>query len=101
MSKKDHNLAKILQNITNIVLDLYFTVIQSSAKLNEINAFLQKLLSWNKKCDNDTDVADADVNDDDDTDRQHDPYVSAMLRRRHKKYHQLIICWISSGSGKS
>ena len=32
------------------------------------------LLNGNKKCDNDTDY---------DADGQHDPYVSAMLRRQH------------------
>ena len=42
--------------------------------LNEINASFQKLLSGNEKCDEDSD----------DVDRQHDPYVSAMLCRRHK-----------------
>ena len=40
----------------------------------EINASLQNLLSGNKKCD---DAAAADG--------QHDPYVSAILRRRYKK----------------
>ena len=40
---------------------------------------LQKLSSRNEKCDDDTDDAD------DDADRQHDPYVSATLRRRYKK----------------
>ena len=42
--------------------------------MNEINTALQKLLNENGKCD-DTD---------DDTDGQHDPYVSAMLRTRQK-----------------
>ena len=34
-------------------------------------------MNGNEKCDDYTD---------DDTDWQHDPYVSAMLRRWHKKY---------------
>ena len=33
-------------------------------------------MSGNQKCDDETD---------DDADGQHDPYVSAMLRRRHNK----------------
>ena len=41
---------------------------------------VQKLLNRNEKCDNDTDDDAAD-----DADGQHDPYVSAMLRKRHKK----------------
>ena len=40
--------------------------------MNEINASLQKLLSGNEKCDND---------DADNADWQHDPFVSAMLRK--------------------
>ena len=48
--------------------------------MNEINASLWKLLGGNEKCDED------DANDDaDDTDVQHDFYVSAMLRRQYKK----------------
>ena len=52
---------------------MWYKVLQS---LNEINASLHKLLSGNEKSDDDTD---------DDADGQHGPYVSAMLRRRHKK----------------
>ena len=45
--------------ITNIELDLYFTVMWSSAKkLNEIIASLQMLLSRNEQCDDDTDEND-------------------------------------------
>ena len=66
--------------ITSIELDLYFTLIYSSANFNKINASLQKLLSGNENCDNDTADADAAT---DDADGQHDPYVSVMLRRRH------------------
>ena len=44
--------------------------------MNEVNTALQKLLNGNGKRD-DTD---------DDTDGQHDPYVSAMLRTRQKNY---------------
>ena len=62
------NLACILQ---------WYKVLQS---LNEINASLQKLLSGNKKFDDNTDNADADA----DAGGQNDPYVSAMLRRWHK-----------------
>ena len=46
-----------------------------------------KSLSGNEKCDDDDD----DVDTDDDADRQHDPYVSAMLRRRHNKAAKLFI----------
>ena len=35
------------------------------------------LLNGNEKCDDNTNG--------DNADRQHDPYVSAMLRRQHKK----------------
>ena len=62
--------------ITNIELDLYFIVIKSSAKFEWNQYIPSKLL--NEKSNDDT-------ADDDDADRQHDPYVSAMLRRRHKK----------------
>ena len=40
---------------------------------------LQKLLNRNKKCDDNTDTTAADA------DRQHDPYVSAMLYRVAQK----------------
>ena len=40
---------------------------------------LQKLLNRNKKCDDNTDTVAAN------TDRQHDPYVSAMLCRVKQK----------------
>ena len=67
--------------------DLYFTVIKKVLqRLNEINASLQKLLSRNEKCDDDTD-ADNDT-DDDKGDGRHDPFVSAMLWRQHSKYTQ-------------
>ena len=49
----------------------------------EINASLQKLLSGNEKCDEDEDAHN------DEADKQHDPYVSAMLRRQHKKQKHL------------
>ena len=42
---------------------------------NKINTSLQKLLSGNETCEDDTDV---------DEDGQHEPCVSTMLRRRHK-----------------
>ena len=45
--------------------------------LNEINASLQKLLSRNEKCDDNATY--------DNMDRQLDSYLSAMLRRQHKK----------------
>ena len=58
-----------------------FQIIQRAVLqgLNEINASLQNVLNGKEKCDDDIDDAD------DDADGQHDPYVSAMLRRRHKK----------------
>ena len=80
-SKKDHNSAKIRWLITNIELDLYFLWYKVLQNLNEIHTSLQKLFNGNEKCDDDTDAAAAD---DDDAGGQHDPYVSAMLRRRHK-----------------
>ena len=46
--KKGHNLAKILQMITNIELDLYFTMIYLLQTFNKTNASLQKLLSGNQ-----------------------------------------------------
>ena len=52
--------------------------------LNEISASLQTLLSGNEKCDNDT------VDASNDAYRQHDPYVSALLRRRHKNYTYIL-----------
>ena len=61
--------------ITNIDLDLYFYNNKLLHTLNEISTSLQMLLSGNEKCDDDT--------DDDDADGQRDPYVSAMLGRRH------------------
>ena len=57
--------------------------------MDEINASLQKLLSGNEKCDDDTNddaAAAAADNNDDDADGQHDPYMSAMLRQRHRSY---------------
>ena len=59
--------------ITNIELNLYFIGLQS---LNEINASLQKLLSGNEKCDDDTTYY---------AEGQHGPNVSVMLCRRYKK----------------
>ena len=53
----------------------------------KIHTSLQKLFNENEKCDDDTDdavEAAATADDDDDADGQHDPYVPAMLRRRHK-----------------
>ena len=47
--------------------------------MNEINTSLQKLLNGKEKFDDDTDDADG----------QHDPYASAMLRRRHKNLYLL------------
>ena len=51
---------------------MWYKVLQN---LNEIYTSLQKLLNGNEKCDDDTNNADG----------QHDPYVSAMLHRQHKK----------------
>ena len=79
-SKKGHNSAKVWQMITKIKLDLYFKWYKLLQTLTEINASFQKLLSRKEKCDDDDDEA-SDAN------WQHDPHVSAMLRRRHKKNH--------------
>ena len=50
---------------------------------------LFKIIERNEKCDDAADD-DEDIDDDDnDADGQHDPYVSAMLRRRYKKYHSI------------
>ena len=43
------------------------------------------LIEWKWKCDEDTDFDDAAAAADDNADGQHDPYVSAMLHRRHTK----------------
>ena len=50
-NKKGHCSAKIWQMITNVKFDLYFTIYKLHQTLNKINTSLQKLLSWNKKCD--------------------------------------------------
>ena len=77
--------------ISNLTCILQWNKVLQS--LNEINTSLQKLLNGNEKCDDDTDDDDAD---DDDADGQYDPYVSAMLRRRHKNnYHTATECFNS------
>ena len=57
--------------------------------MNEINASLQKLLRENEECDDDIG---------DDMDGQHDPYVSAMLRRQHKKLSHNALMLFYDGS---
>ena len=50
--------------------------------MNEINTSLQKSLNENEMCDDDTKTAADNAAVDTDADGQHDPYVSAMLRRQ-------------------
>ena len=51
---------------------MYFIEIESSAKFEWNQCIPSKVIERKRKCDDNTDG--------------HDPYVSAMLRRRHKKF---------------
>ena len=66
ISKKGHSSVKILRMISKFELEMYSMMHYPSLTLNEIDALLQKLLIGNHHS-------------------SHDPYVSTILGRQHKK----------------
>ena len=88
--KKGHNSAKIWLMITNIELDLYFIVIIikfCKIWMKSIHPFKSY---WTETKSVTTTPPPPNMTTTRRTDGQHDPYVSAMLRRWHNKNNKVI-----------
>ena len=87
-SKKGHNSARIWRVITNIELDLYFysdiKFFKSLMKsIHPFKSYWTETKSVTTTPTTTSTLPTTMTPDDDDADGQHDPYVSAMLRRWH------------------